>query len=521
MFNQYFLWIPYEPYPINKLMSTLLFLTAFVLSGIAAYYSVIGIIAIFSAAMIPVAIMASSLEVAKLVVASWLYRYWKHIPILMKAYFTLSLVVLMLITSMGIFGFLSKAHSDQSLVSGDVIAKIAVYDEKIKTAKENIDANRKALKQMDEAVDQVMGRSTDEKGADKAVALRRSQQKERGRLITEIEAYQKTVSVLAEQRAPIAAEVRKVEAEVGPIKYIAAMIYGDDPDENTLERSVRWLIILLICVFDPLAVLMLIAANLTQIKSKEWREKPAYEKDDGPLTNEQVEEIKESVKEDLPIGEVTTKSELFPEVEKSMLESHPYLFKPFSHFTDTTPIVAKKEQIELEWVDAQPTVEKQAEELKTDDEPTKIIPNETELPLVAETTEQQEAQPVDATLPEPSVQPDTAVEAVGEPVESPSKKQRTPRANKKTTEQIEVSDMERPGDYLTQPQKDTTIVEQQKAQDKLMGDDYFNINSEEVIDQMIQTGDGDALESAYKKIVKELAKKNRSKTTHWGPLKTK
>jgi hypothetical protein len=232
-------------------MAFLLFFTAFVLSGIAAYYSVIGLIAIFSAAVIPVAIMGGSLEAAKLVVASWLYRYWKSIPFLMKAYFTSALVILMLITSMGIFGFLSKAHSDQSLVSGDVTAKIAVYDEKIKTAKENIDANRKALKQMDEAVDQVMGRSTDEKGADKAVALRRAQQKERGRLIAEIETYQKTVSSLNEARAPIAAEVRKVEAEVGPIKYIAAMIYGDNPDENSLERSVRWLIILLIAVFDP------------------------------------------------------------------------------------------------------------------------------------------------------------------------------------------------------------------------------------------------------------------------------
>jgi hypothetical protein len=227
---------------------------------------------------------------------------------------------------MGIFGFLSKAHSDQSLVSGDVTAKIAVYDEKIKTAKENIDANRRALKQMDEAVDQVMGRSTDEKGADKAVALRRTQQKERGRLLAEIETYQKTVSSLNEERAPIAAEVRKVEAEVGPLKYIAAMIYGDNPDENSLERSVRWLIILLIAVFDPLAVLMLIAANLTQIKQKEWREekaKPAYEPDAGPLTENQIDQIKESAKEELPVGEVITKSELFP--EESMLDKHPYL----------------------------------------------------------------------------------------------------------------------------------------------------------------------------------------------------
>jgi len=483
-------------------MSTLLFLTAFVLSGIAAYYSVIGLIAIFSAATLPVAIMGGSLEAAKLVVASWLYRYWKSIPFLMKAYFTSALVILMIITSMGIFGFLSKAHSDQSLVSGDVTAKIAVYDEKIKIAKDNIDANRKALKQMDEAVDQVMGRSTDEKGADKAVAIRRSQQKERSRLLAEIETEQKKVTSLNEERAPIAAEVRKVEAEVGPLKYIAAMIYGDNPDENSLERSVRWLIILLIAVFDPLAVLMLIAANLTQIKQKQWQEekeqdsytpdpyvadvgeKPTkeeladYEPDDGALTKEQIDQIKKHADTD-------------------------------------------KAQIELEWVDAQPKVEKQAEELKTDDT-TKIIPNEVELPLVTETTEQQEAQQTDATLPEPSIQSDSAVEAVGQPVvEQPSKKQRKPRVNKPVVEQTEVTDMERPGDYLTTTQKDSTIAEQQKAQDKLIGDDYFNADPEEVIDQMIQTGDGDALESAYKKIVKELARKNRSKTTHWGPLKTK
>jgi hypothetical protein len=323
-------------------MAFLLFLTAFVLSGIAAYYSVIGIIAIFSAAVIPVAVMASSLEVAKLVVASWLYRYWKHIPILMKAYFTISLIVLMLITSMGIFGFLSKAHSDQSLVSGDVTAKIAVYDEKIKTAKENIDANRKALKQMDEAVDQVMARSTSETGADKAVALRRAQQKERGRLITEIETYQKTVSILAEQRAPIAAEVRKVEAKVGPIKYIAALIYGDNPDANLLEKAVTWVIILIVAVFDPLAVIMLLAAQMTFVWIRDQKNKdnelpvpaPIYEPDDGPLTEDQIKQIKET-------APVPTE----PVVEKTLFEQHPYLLKPFDHFTDTTPIVAKSEPV--------------------------------------------------------------------------------------------------------------------------------------------------------------------------------
>jgi type II secretory pathway component HofQ len=144
----------------------------------------------------------------------------------------------MLITSMGIFGYLSKAHLEHSTEIGPVADKVAMYDEKIKIAKENIDANRKALKQMDEAVDQVMGRSTDEKGADKAVAIRRTQQKERIRLQSEISAEQKIIAAVSEERAPIAAEVRKVEAEVGPIKYIAALLYGDNPDQNLLEKAV-------------------------------------------------------------------------------------------------------------------------------------------------------------------------------------------------------------------------------------------------------------------------------------------
>ena len=175
----------------------------------------------------------------------------------------------MIVTSMGSFGFLSKAHSDQSLVSGDVLAKIAVYDEKIKTAKDNIDANRKALKQLDEAVDQVMGRSNDEKGAEKSIAIRRSQQKERTRLQEEISTYQTTVSSLSEERSPVAAEVRKVEAEVGPIKYIAAFVYGNT-DPNVLERAVTWVIILIIIVFDPLAVVLLLSS---QISFQNFRER--------------------------------------------------------------------------------------------------------------------------------------------------------------------------------------------------------------------------------------------------------
>jgi len=276
--------------------------TAILLSCVAAYYSVAGLTAIFSAAAIPVMIMGGSLELGKIVATVWLHNNWKRAGILFKAYLVPAVAFLMLLTSMGIFGYLSKAHSDQSLVSGDAVAKVAIYDEKIKISRDNIDANRKALKQMDEAVDQVMGRSQDEKGADKAVAIRRGQQRERARILADIEAEQKKITGLNEERAPLAAEFRKVESEVGPIKYIAALVYGDNPDSNVLERAVRLVIIMIVLVFDPLALTLILAAN----KQFQWaregtggfiHDEPKYEPDDGPLSEDQIEQIKTSVPE--------------------------------------------------------------------------------------------------------------------------------------------------------------------------------------------------------------------------------
>jgi hypothetical protein len=274
--------------------------TAILLSCVAAYYSVAGLTAIFSAATIPVIIMGGSLELGKIVATVWLHNNWKRAGILFKAYLVPAVAFLMLLTSMGIFGYLSKAHSDQSLVSGDAVAKVAIYDEKIKISRDNIEADRKALKQMDEAVDQVMGRSADEKGADKAVAIRRGQQRERSRILADIEAEQKKITNLNEERAPLAAEFRKVESEVGPIKYIAALVYGDNPDSNVLERAVRLVIIMIVLVFDPLALTLILAAN----KQFQWaregtggfvHDEPKYEPDDGPLTEDQVDQLKKSV----------------------------------------------------------------------------------------------------------------------------------------------------------------------------------------------------------------------------------
>jgi hypothetical protein len=272
--------------------------TALILSVSAAVYSILGLTAIFAAAFWPIVVLGGSLEFGKIVTTLWLHKYWDRAGLQYKVYLSTAVAILMLLTSMGVFGFLSKAHTDQSLVSGDVQSKIAIYDEKIKISRENIDANRKALKQMDEAVDQVMARSSDEKGADKAVAIRRGQQKERGRLLAEIDAEQKKITGLNEERAPIAAEVRKVEAEVGPIKYIAAMVYGDNPDANLLEKAVRWVIILIVIVFDPLALTLLLAAT----KTFEWergvnimapkRKEPEPDPTDNLSTDDPPDQIK-------------------------------------------------------------------------------------------------------------------------------------------------------------------------------------------------------------------------------------
>ena len=354
------------PVTLNeKLIAYLALFSGLAISLVAEFYSIIGFTAIFAAAQIPVIIMGIVLGVGKIAATLWLKQNWKIAHWLVRTYLLTAIAVLMGVTSMGIFGFLSQAHSDQSLVSGDVLSKIAVYDEKIKTAKENIDANRKALKQLDEAVDQVMGRSNDEKGAEKAVSIRRAQQKERTRLQTEIAAEQKTINSLNEERAPIAAEVRKVEAEVGPIKYIAQFVYGET-DPTILEKAVTWVIIVLIVVFDPLAVILLLSS---QISFQNFRERLETDSQKPYIRIADVEEkstAEEVAEGDSPKGPIDIVEEqptvtpsqnphspgwMFSdsiaksiEKEKSILEQHPYLNQPFAHFKDLQPLVYKEEE---------------------------------------------------------------------------------------------------------------------------------------------------------------------------------
>ena len=274
----------------------LILAVALFISAVAAFYSIAGLAAIFAAAVTPIIIMGVALEIGKIAATVWLHKYWHRVAVQFKLYLIPAILVLMLITSMGIFGFLSKAHMDQTVPAGDVAAQVQILDEKIATERSNIDANKKALQQMDAQVDQLLGRTTDDKGASKAVQVRKSQAKERKSLQDDIAKSQKNIVAIQAERAPIAATVRKVEAEVGPIKYIAALIYGDNPDANLLERAVRWVIILLVFVFDPLAIVLILAADQTfywaqEDKRKKKEDTPAYELDDGPLTDEELSTI--------------------------------------------------------------------------------------------------------------------------------------------------------------------------------------------------------------------------------------
>lgn len=295
----------------ERLIAWLTLLSGLAISGVAVYYSVIGLTAIFAAAFVPIIIMGVTLEVSKLIATIWLKQNWRHTPFLIKSYLMAAILVLMIITSMGIFGFLSKAHLDQTTPNSEIAAKIALVDEKIRVERDSIETARRALRQLDAAVDQVLARSTDERGAANSANLRRNQTRERTQLQNDINKAQKNIDLLNEERAPLATQLRKVEAEVGPIKYIASFFYGIS-DQTVLEKAVTWVIITLIIVFDPLAIILLLASQISfeNFRKRKLEAKQLYPQDDGPLTQEQIIQVKESAP--IPSEPTEVKSEIIP-----------------------------------------------------------------------------------------------------------------------------------------------------------------------------------------------------------------
>ena len=249
-------------------MGILTLVMALAISGVAAWYSIAGLVAIFSGAATAIIIMGGVLEAGKLVTASWLYRNWKQIPFLLKSYLTTAVVVLMLITSMGIFGFLSKAHLEHSIsIGGTNELQITNLERQIARQQSIIGDSETVLSQLDSQVQTLIDYDRI-RGPSGSIATRQAQSEERTTLNETIDAAARRIEDLQMELAPLQQEKLAIEVEVGPLKYIAELIYGDDA-RDFFDEAVRWVILLIVFVFDPLAVLLLIAANMTLSKPKQ------------------------------------------------------------------------------------------------------------------------------------------------------------------------------------------------------------------------------------------------------------
>ena len=238
----------------------LVFLTAISISVIAAGYSIIGLATLFAGAKVAIIAMGTSLEVGKLVAASWLYHNWRNplLPKTIKAYLTTAVIVLVFITSIGIFGFLSKAHLDQVRPAGDNAVKIELIDKQIDQQNVVIVRAEKTLNLLDKGLEVYI----DKEYITRGLKERKKQKEERDFLNNEIRVAMDNIAVLTLKKGNIELDQLKIEADVGPLKYVAELIYGEDAKDH-FDEAVRWIIIVLIFVFDPLAVLLLIAANIS------------------------------------------------------------------------------------------------------------------------------------------------------------------------------------------------------------------------------------------------------------------
>jgi len=240
------------------ILAIITLLTALGISAVAAYYSIVGLMAIFSASAISIAIMGVVLEIGKLITASWLYHNWKRVPFLLKSYLTVAVVVLMFITSMGIFGYLSKAHIDQGKGVAEIYLKVDRADGRIETERNNIVRYEKQLTNLDTALNRYLELGAVSKGLQK----REEQEPERKQLVTLINESQERIDDLLTERSEYQLQINSFEVEIGPIKYISALIYGDDALDY-IDTAVRAVILTLVFVFDPLAVLLIISANIS------------------------------------------------------------------------------------------------------------------------------------------------------------------------------------------------------------------------------------------------------------------
>ena len=266
-------------------------ITALGISAVAAFYSIVGLMAIFSASALSIAVMGIVLEIGKLITASWLYQNWKRVPFLLKSYLTIAVIILMFITSMGIFGYLSKAHIDQGSGTSELYVKVERLDNRITSERKIITRAEKQLSALDSALDKYLELGAVSKGLKK----REDQEQERNALTDNINNAQGRIDKLLDEKSEYKLQINSFEVEVGPLKYISALVYGDEALDY-IDTAVRGVILILVFVFDPLAVLLIIAANMSFAEYNEKR-KRALARKRKQLEKENKGKVKTTVTE--------------------------------------------------------------------------------------------------------------------------------------------------------------------------------------------------------------------------------
>ena len=274
------------------------------ISGISAWYSISGLTSIFAGAFWSIIIMGTALELGKVITAAYLYRNWKDMPLIMKSYFTASFIVLMFITSMGTFGYLSRAHIEQNSSAYDIEAKLERVDQSISRERTRITRAEESLRQLDNAVDIMISKDQ----ATKGLQSRRAQEQERSTINQLIKDSQNNIDKLLDERMPLGQAMRDIQREVGPIRYVAELIYGRS-DSRLLDSAVRGIIILLVLVLDPLSLLLI----MTTTRKEEPLDKDAKKKYDieaKKWLKQNANAVETNGKEWKDMGVIITKDEL-------------------------------------------------------------------------------------------------------------------------------------------------------------------------------------------------------------------
>jgi len=253
----------------NKTISIFVLVMGLMLTAVGGFFSVIGLATIFAGAFWPVVVMASTLELSKIVAASWIYRCWSIAPLLIRTYMVSAVVLLVFITSMGIFGYLSKAHVEQTInQGGNNEIRIESLQRKIDRQNTIISDAETVMAQLDGAVE-ILQQYDRIRGPDGALAVRAGQAEERSQLNNSINEAYDSIEELQEELLPLQKDQLALEAEIGPLKYIAELIYGAENASTYFDTAVRWIILLLVSVFDPLAIVMILAGNVGLNQRKE------------------------------------------------------------------------------------------------------------------------------------------------------------------------------------------------------------------------------------------------------------